>query len=111
MRRLLILVFLIFLMAAGPALAFPPVDRNSLGLGENDDVSFGSLSVGTSISATGTEYTVWEIQDSNGDVVAACTVECSVITDGSQVCQIHYYVMSDTPGTLTEELTIDVDSD
>jgi hypothetical protein len=49
--------------------------------------------------------------DSNGDVVASCTVECSVITDGSQVCQIHYYVMSDTAGTLTEEFTVDVDSD
>ena len=63
------------------------------------------------ISQTGVEYPVWEAMDSNGDVVASCTVECSVLTNGEQVCQIHYYVMSNTPGTLTEEFTIDVDSD
>lgn len=72
----------------------------------------GVLVLSTStVSATGTEYVVWAIPDSNGDIVAMSTVECSVITDGSQVCQIHYWVMSDTAGTLTEEFTIDIASD
>ena len=75
-----------------------------------DNPVFDSVTVGDPISVVDTEYPVWEAVDSNGDVVASATVECSVITDGSQVCQIHYYVMSDTPGTLTEKFTIDVGS-
>ena len=76
------------------------------------DPSTGLLVIPAStVAATGTEYLVWAIPDSNGDIVAMSTVECSVITDGSQVCQIHYWVMSDTAGTLTEEFTVDTASD
>jgi hypothetical protein len=81
-----------------------------LDAGGNLDVD-GTVTSGDAISVVDTEYPVWEAVDSNGDVVASSTVECSVLTDGSQVCQIHFYVMSDTPGTLTEEFTIDVSSD
>jgi hypothetical protein len=102
----------------GSALVFagdlPPADGLPPGVkgdGNSGLTVEGSVTMGSPISATGTEYTIWEVKDSNGDIVAACTVECSNITDGSQVCQIHYYVMSDTAGTLTEEFTIDVDSD
>lgn len=75
------------------------------------DVTADSITVGDPISVVDTEYPIWEAVDSNGDVVASATVECSVLTDGAQVCQIHYYVMSDIAGTLTNELTIDVSSD
>ena len=109
MKRLLFLPLLLIAAVsawAGPPSA-PPLSNNpSFG-----GVTADSITVGDPISVVDTEYPVWEAVDSNGDVVASATVECSVITDGSQVCQIHYYVMSDTPGTLTEELTIDVDSD
>ena len=75
------------------------------------NAKFGTLAAGNQISSTGVESPVWEKMDANDDVVASCTVVCSVITDGSQVCQIKFYVMSDTPGVLTNELTIDVDTD
>jgi len=75
------------------------------------NAKFGTLAAGNQISSTGVESPVWEKMDANNDVVASCTVVCSDITDGQQVCQIKFYVMSDTPGTLTNELTIDVDTD
>jgi len=107
MKRLL---FLPFLLIAVQALAFPPAPPLS------KNPTFGTVTADAFVSSevisqTEVEYPVWEAVDSNGDVVASATVECSVITDGSQVCQIHYYVMSDTAGTLTEEFTVDVDSD
>ena len=108
MKRLLFLplLFICGYALAGPPSA-PPLSNNpSFG-----NVTADSITVGDPISVVDTEYPVWEAVDSNGDVVASATVECSVITDGSQVCQIHYYVMSDTPGTLTEEFTVDFSSD
>jgi hypothetical protein len=104
MFRVILIIFFILFHGVN-AFAFPPTPP----VGKNP--SFDSVGVGSSISATSTEYTVWEILDSNGDVVASQTVECSNITDGSQVCQIHFWVMSDTAGTLTKEFTIDTDTD
>ena len=109
MKRLLFLLLLLIAAVsawAGPPSA-PPLSNNpSFG-----DVTADSITVGDPISVVDTEYPIWEAVDINGDVVASATVECSVLTDGAQVCQIHYYVMSDIAGTLTNELTIDVSSD
>lgn len=64
-------------------------------------LSADTISTTQTVDSVGVEYVVWSIKDLNGDVVAAQTVECSVLTDGGQVCVIHNYVMNDTPGTLS----------
>jgi hypothetical protein len=67
--------------------------------------TFESVTMGSAISAINVEKTIWEVKDSNGDVVASCTVVCSDITDGSQDCSIKFYVM--VAGTLTLDSTLD----
>jgi hypothetical protein len=107
MKKLIALI----LLTSSVCFAGPPGSPLSGGDRTFDSVTVGTVTIGDIITETGVEKNVWAATDSNGDTVASCTVECSVLTDGSQVCQIHFYVMSDTPGTLTEELTIDVDTD
>jgi len=67
-------------------------------------VKAASFETDTVVSVVDTEYTIWDIEDSNSDVVAKCTVECSNITDGSQESEIHFYRM--IAGTLTKVHTI-----
>jgi hypothetical protein len=76
-----------------------------------DVVVGGSATFGDTITQTGVEYDVLVIRAADDGELGKITFECSVLTDGSEVCQFHFYVVSDTPGTLTEEFTIDVDSD
>ena len=106
--------FWVAVLFATTALAWPPPPAPSGWIDNGTTTSTTrSVVIGGSnpITSTGVEYEVWSIQDTNGDKVARMTVECSNITDGSQVCHIHFYVMSDPAGTLTEEWTIDVDTD
>ena len=63
-----------------------------------------SFETDTVVSVINTEYTIWDIKDNNGDVVAKCTVECSNITDTTQDSEIHFYRM--IAGTLTKVHTI-----
>lgn len=127
-----IIILLLFFVFPALSFAVPPADDPGMTLTQDatsgcpdgrpcsdssgnsnfpGSVTMESASVGDPISETGVEKPWAEMRDLNGDVVASITVECSVLADGAQVCQIHFYVMSDTPGTLTNELTIDVDSD
>jgi hypothetical protein len=72
--------------------------------GADAPVKGSEFDTGIAVSVINTEYTIWDIEDSNGDVVAKCTVECSNITDGSQDSEIHFYRM--IAGTLTKVLTV-----
>lgn len=115
MRLLSIIIVLVFatLAFAGPP-APPPsgwTDNGTTTTTDRSVVVTSTIATGEVVSEITTEYKVWEVKDSNGDVVASCVVTCSVITDGSQVCEIKYYVMSDTAGSLTNEFSVNVDSD
>jgi len=68
-------------------------------------LSAASIAIGDPISEVNVEKPVWEVKDDNDAVVASCTVVCSNITDGSQVCAIKFYTM--IAGTLTLVQTLD----
>ena len=51
------------------------------------------IEVGDPISAEDTPKTVWSVKDSNGDIVAACRVTVTDLTDDAQDSKIEFLVM------------------
>jgi hypothetical protein len=109
MKRLLICLLCLCFFA--PITAFgedapPPAVPHKWKIQPDGSMSTNSpVAIGTPVAAINVAKEVWAVRDSNGDVVASQTVECSDITDGAQDCSIKTYVM--IAGTLTLVQTLD----
>lgn len=109
MKKTVCLIFSMLMLVcfASDAIALPPApsyfEADGTGIKTKDGVTH--VGIGDAISEEDTEKAVWELIDSNGDIVASMTVECSDLTDESQDCEIKYYIM--IGGSLVVALTLD----
>ena len=105
------LILLVLLVLPLICFARPPAIPHGLRFSGGVISTLYPMQLGVAVTSTGVEYEVLHVRAADDGKLGQITFECSVLTDGSEVCQWHFYVVSDTPGTLTEEFTIDVDSD